>query len=211
MAKLVHGVANLRKRIRDEATEAVSEPVSLVVDASEKPKKKTKADAASTTNKSTNGKKVEKKSKTSKANDSDDVDNVVYLGHVPNGFFETEIRNFFSQFGKVRRIKLFRSKKTGNSKGYAYVQFESMDVATVAAEAMDGYLFGDRKLVAHVVSKEKCHSGMFLPYKKKPETTKKIYENETAEQATKRAYSKLLRSDKKKMDRIRASGLEFEY
>ena len=33
---------------------------------------------------------------------------IVYLGHIPNGFFEKEIRNFFVQFGEVDRVKLFR-------------------------------------------------------------------------------------------------------
>lgn len=36
---------------------------------------------------------------------------VVYLGHIPYGFFEDQIRGFFSQFGDVTRLKLARSKK----------------------------------------------------------------------------------------------------
>ena len=35
----------------------------------------------------------------------------VYLGHIPHGFYENEMRGYFSQFGKVTRLKLFRSKK----------------------------------------------------------------------------------------------------
>jgi len=36
---------------------------------------------------------------------------VVYLGHIPYGFFEDQIKGFFSQFGEVTRLKLARSKK----------------------------------------------------------------------------------------------------
>lgn len=34
---------------------------------------------------------------------------VVYLGHVPHGFYEDEMRQFFSQFGKVTHINIPRS------------------------------------------------------------------------------------------------------
>ncbi len=36
---------------------------------------------------------------------------VVYLGHIPFGFFEAEMRKFFAQFGTVLRIKLARNYK----------------------------------------------------------------------------------------------------
>lgn len=36
---------------------------------------------------------------------------VVYLGHIPHGFYEEEMKNYFSQFGTVTRLKLYRSKK----------------------------------------------------------------------------------------------------
>lgn len=35
----------------------------------------------------------------------------IYLGHIPHGFYEKEMRGYFSQFGKVTRLRLFRSKK----------------------------------------------------------------------------------------------------
>lgn len=35
----------------------------------------------------------------------------VYLGHIPHGFYEKEMSSYFSQFGEVTRVKLFRSKK----------------------------------------------------------------------------------------------------
>ena len=36
---------------------------------------------------------------------------VVYVGHIPHGFFEQEMRGFFSQFGTVTRLRLARSRK----------------------------------------------------------------------------------------------------
>ena len=45
------------------------------------------------------------------------IPGVVYLGHVPHGFYEKEMRAFFTQFGAVTRLRLSRSKRTGRSKG----------------------------------------------------------------------------------------------
>lgn len=39
--------------------------------------------------------------------------NVIYLGHIPHGFYEKQMQGFFSQFGEVSRLRLSRSKKTG--------------------------------------------------------------------------------------------------
>jgi nucleolar protein 15 len=36
---------------------------------------------------------------------------VIYIGHLPFGFFEEEMRKFLSQFGTVLRLKLSRNKK----------------------------------------------------------------------------------------------------
>jgi nucleolar protein 15 len=35
----------------------------------------------------------------------------VYLGRIPHGFYEEEIKGYFSQFGEVTRVRLSRSKK----------------------------------------------------------------------------------------------------
>ena len=37
-------------------------------------------------------------------------------------------------------------KKAGNSKGYGFVELESEDVAKIAADTMNNYLFGERLL-----------------------------------------------------------------
>jgi nucleolar protein 15 len=36
---------------------------------------------------------------------------VVFLGRIPHGFYEDEMRSYFSQFGTVLRIRLSRNKK----------------------------------------------------------------------------------------------------
>ena len=43
--------------------------------------------------------------------DDDLTPGVIYLGHIPHGFYEDEIRGFFSQFGTINKVRLSRSKK----------------------------------------------------------------------------------------------------
>ncbi|KAM6178314.1 MKI67 FHA domain-interacting nucleolar phosphoprotein [Rhynchocyon petersi] len=86
---------------------------------------------------------------------------VVYVGHIPRGLFEPQLKAYFSQFGTVTRLKLSRSKKTGNSKGYAFVEFECDDVAKIVADTMNNYLFGERLLKCDFMPPEKVHEELF--------------------------------------------------
>ena len=78
----------------------------------------------------------------------------IYLGHIPHGFYEKEMEGFFSQFGVVTNLRLSRSKRTGASKGYAFIEFGDAETAAIAATTMDKYLMHGKQLVAHVVPPE---------------------------------------------------------
>lgn len=65
---------------------------------------------------------------------------IIYVKHLPHGFFENQLRTFFCQFGDVTRVHVARSKKTLRSRGYAYVEFRYREVAQIASEAMNNYL-----------------------------------------------------------------------
>ncbi|EPB75876.1 hypothetical protein ANCCEY_05036 [Ancylostoma ceylanicum] len=60
-----------------------------------------------------------------------------------------QLWEYFTQFGKVVRVRVARSLKTGNHKGWAYVGFEDKEVAEIAAETMDGYLMFEKRLSCH--------------------------------------------------------------
>ena len=140
---------------------------------------------------------------------------VIYLGHIPTGFGEAESRKFFAQFGKVRRVKIFKSQKTGGSKGYGFVQLESHEVATVVAEAMDGYFLSDRQLVCHVVPVNKLHEGMFLPPKQKTSTSEEPEKEEAEEQEeqapSRKKIARLTRTQKKKQNKLKELGIDYDF
>ncbi|KAH8264563.1 hypothetical protein KR038_010220 [Drosophila bunnanda] len=80
---------------------------------------------------------------------------VIIVKHLPHGFFEQQLRQYFRQFGRVLRVRLARSLRTGNSKGYAFVEFEYPEVAKVAADTMDNYLMFQKVVKASYIPPEK--------------------------------------------------------
>ncbi|XP_029661613.1 MKI67 FHA domain-interacting nucleolar phosphoprotein-like [Formica exsecta] len=87
---------------------------------------------------------------------------IVYVGHVPHGFYEEQMKDYFKQFGNVTRVRVARSKKTGKSRGYGYVEFLYPEVAQIAAESMNNYLMCGRLLKATYIPPEKQHFGFFM-------------------------------------------------
>ena len=86
---------------------------------------------------------------------------VVYVGRIPHGFYENEMRQYFSQFGTISRIRLSRNRKTGHSKHFAFIEFERSDVAKIAAEAMDNYLMFGHILKCKLVPPQRLHPDTF--------------------------------------------------
>lgn len=86
---------------------------------------------------------------------------VVYVGRIPHGFFEPQMKRYFNQFGTVLRLRLSRNKKTGASKHYAFVEFASGEVADIVAETMNNYLLFGHILQCKVVPTEQVHPDLF--------------------------------------------------
>ena len=72
---------------------------------------------------------------------------VVYVGHLPWGLEERQLRGFFSQFGEIGRVKVARNKRTGRSRHFAFVEFMRLHVARTVCDVMDGYIMFRRRLV----------------------------------------------------------------
>jgi len=103
---------------------------------------------------------VRKKAKLERFKRYLDERGVIYIGRIPYGFYENQMRPFFKQFGEVRRIKVKRNRK-GKPIGHAFVEFEDPEVAEIVAKAVDGYLLFESKLVCKVVPNERKHPFMF--------------------------------------------------
>lgn len=71
------------------------------------------------------------------------------------------MKGYFSQFGDITRLRLSRNKKTGKSKHYAFIEFESEEVAEIVAETMNNYLLFGHMLQCKVIPSEKVHEKLF--------------------------------------------------
>jgi nucleolar protein 15 len=204
MSKILQNLAVTRKRASE-----VESPVESTERSQKKIKLLTKPEA-----KITSSKKHSKKS----APVLSDGSSVVYLGHIPHGFYEQELRKFFSQFGKVEKLKLVRSKKTGGSRGHAFIRFETSDIAEVVASAIDGYFLQERQLVCHIVPQNKIHAGLFsVPKRKAQDATEEEADNNEpktmpeSEPLLEKKLTKVTRLQTRKQNRLRELGIEFNF
>ena len=93
---------------------------------------------------------------------------VVYLGRIPHGFYEAEMRGYLGQYGDITRLRLSRNKRTGASKHFAFVEFASNEVAKIVAEANNNYImFGHRLKCSVVADPSKLHEDLWKGANKK--------------------------------------------
>lgn len=100
---------------------------------------------------------------------------VIYIGRIPHGFHEDEMKKYFTQFGDISRLRLSRNKKTGKSKHYGFIEFQEHEVAKIAAETMNNYLIFGHLLQCSLLDQEKVSDDMFnganTKFKKVPWTS----------------------------------------
>ncbi|XP_035532407.1 MKI67 FHA domain-interacting nucleolar phosphoprotein, partial [Morone saxatilis] len=140
---------------------------------------------------------------------------VIYVGHLPLGLFEPQLKSYFEQFGKVLRLRLSRSKKTGGSKGYAFVEFDCDEVAKIVAETMNNYLMGERLIKCNVVPPEKVHEKLFVgsqrEFKKPSQPAVARYNKQHTEEQIIKLQDKLLRKESKLRKRLAAHGIDYDF
>ncbi|KFD48572.1 hypothetical protein M514_10583 [Trichuris suis] len=138
---------------------------------------------------------------------------VICVRRIPYGFFENEMFEYFSQFGKVTRLKLIRSEKTGRSRGFAFVEFKSAKVAEIVASTMNNYLLFD----SEVLPSKKIRPSLFRNWRLavKGHTRNKTFvkkANKRKQAATivvmcRRLNSQLLKANR----RLRKAGIDYQF
>jgi nucleolar protein 15 len=128
---------------------------------------------------------------------------VIYVGRIPHGFYETQMKAYFSQFGKVLRLRVSRNKKTGAPKHYAFVEFQSAEVAEIVAKTMDKYLMFGHILQCSVIPSEQVHEDLFVGanqrFKRVPRN--KMAGNEMARGAERAVWEKRIENEKKRRNK----------
>ncbi|KAK4214461.1 hypothetical protein QBC37DRAFT_421191 [Rhypophila decipiens] len=141
---------------------------------------------------------------------------VVYLGRIPHGFYEHQIRAYFSQFGPITNIRVARNKKTGASRHFAFIEFEEHETADIAARTMDKYLLFGHLLICKLVKPENVHPDLFkganrrfkvVPWNK---MQGKQLERPKSESQWNVRISKEEQRRAKRAEKLQAMGYEFE-
>ena len=61
----------------------------------------------------------------------------IYVGNLPYGVTEDELKGAFSEFGEVSSVNVITDKFSGQSKGFGFVEMENNSEADEAIKALN--------------------------------------------------------------------------
>ncbi|PKC70645.1 RNA-binding domain-containing protein [Rhizophagus irregularis] len=164
-----------------------------------------------------NEKALKKKLETIKDKGDKTTPGVVYLGRIPHGFYEEQMQSYFEQFGTVTKLKLYRNKKTGKPKHFAFIEFASNEVAEIVAETMHNYPLFNRLLQCKIVPQEKINPYMWIGANKvyKPEPYLKMeLKRRTKKKSLKQVENKiqkLVKKEEMKRKKLKDLGIDYDF
>lgn len=145
-----------------------------------------------------------------------DKPGTVYVGRVPHGFYEHQMRAYFEQFGTITRLRLSRNKATGASKHFAFIEFSSEEVAKIVAETMDNYLMFGHILKCKFAPAETLHQdvwkGANKKFRKMPKhrLLREKIEAPMTDAKLRRKNSKTQKKREEQQEKLKELGYEYE-
>ena len=79
----------------------------------------------------------------------------IFIGSLPFSLEETELKEFFEEFGEVTSAKIITDKFTGRSKGFGFVEMPDDEAAKKAIEELNGAEVGGRTIVVNKAEERK--------------------------------------------------------
>ena len=171
----------------------------------------------SKTKKDTIKPKKNKEEKVEQPEETEQDATVLYIGHLPSEFEERDLKNFLKQFGKVVNIRISRSPKSGQSRGYAFVRWEDAETARIVADTLHGYFVGQRRLICHVLPNP--HRSLFFNTDKIIQRRKlrlQVVDKERERQLNnvekiKTITARLVLREHKKRAKLEALGIDYDF
>ncbi|WFD38926.1 nucleolar protein [Malassezia japonica] len=142
---------------------------------------------------------------------------IVYVGRLPHGFFEDQLKAYFSQFGDIRRLRLSRNKKTGHSKHYGFVEFLSKEVAEIVVETMNNYLLDGHLLQMALIPNDQVDPNLWIganrKFRKVPtDRVERVRRSRPrTEEERQRVNSKLLQRQTKRRAQLKSAGIDYDF
>lgn len=142
---------------------------------------------------------------------------VLYVGRLPHGFYEQQLRAYFSQFGSVKKVRVSRSKRTARAKHFAFIEFASSAVCAIAARTMDGYVLMERALRCRPVPPSKLHPSTLkganrtfcvIPWTR---IARERHNSPRSENGCARLASRIQKKQSKKQEQITRAGIDYSF
>ena len=70
----------------------------------------------------------------------------LYVGNLPWSATEEELKAHFEEAGPVKAVRIITEGRSGRSKGFAFVEMESVEDGQAAIDSLNGKDFGGREL-----------------------------------------------------------------
>jgi RNA recognition motif-containing protein len=85
----------------------------------------------------------------------------LYVGNLPFGASEEDLRKLFSEAGTVQSVKIVTDSYSGRSRGFGFVEMTSQEEAQKAISFVNGKTIMDRTLVVSEAKPQKKRGGEF--------------------------------------------------
>lgn len=70
----------------------------------------------------------------------------IYVGNIPYGKSEEDVKNLFGTFGEVAAVKFINDRETGRFRGFGFVEMSSAEEAKEAISNLEAKEFDGRTL-----------------------------------------------------------------
>ncbi len=85
----------------------------------------------------------------------------IYVGNLPFGASEDDLKNLFSQVGEVKSIKIITDQYSGRSRGFGFIEMTSQAEAEKAISLLNGKTLMGQTLVVNKARPQKKRGSNF--------------------------------------------------
>jgi cold-inducible RNA-binding protein len=85
----------------------------------------------------------------------------LYVGNIPFGASEEDLKKLFSEVGEVQSVKIVTNSYSGRPRGFGFVEMASQEDAKKAISTLNGKTLMDRALIVNEARPQKKRGGEF--------------------------------------------------
>jgi len=85
----------------------------------------------------------------------------LYVGNLPFGISEDDLRKLFTEAGEVQSVKIVTDSYSGQSRGFGFVEMSSKEAAEKAISLVNGKSVMNRTLTVNEARPQKKRGGDF--------------------------------------------------